>query len=99
LLESGVVLVYCRWRGRGSTSLLLSSLPANLVTQAFLWTALSYFWRSDLVVLFLSELVIWAAESLMLWVVPSNRLTLREATRLSFLMNATSFGLGWLLPV
>jgi hypothetical protein len=99
LIEGCVILSYRRWRGRASRALLLTSLGANLITQAFLWLVLSVFWRHYLVALLLSEVLIWAAESLMLWGVKANQLCLGEAARLSLLMNATSFGLGWFLPV
>lgn len=71
----------------------------NLLTQAFLWAMLSYFWQHYLPTLFLSETVIGVCESVMLRAVPSNRLTMRQAALLSFLMNASSFGAGWFLPL
>lgn len=99
VLEGGVVLGYCRWRQKTWAPLLLTSIVANLVTQAGLWIALCLLFQHYLAVLLVSEVLIWASESLMLWSVSANRLSLREAMWLSLLMNGTSFGLGCWLPV
>jgi hypothetical protein len=64
-----------------------------------LWAILSLFFQHYLAALFASEVIIWASEGLLFWAVPANRLDLREAMRLSLLINLTSFAVGCCLPV
>jgi len=45
------------------------------------------------------ELTIGLAESVLLYGIRVNQLSLREALGLGLLMNVSSFGLGWFLPV
>ena len=90
---------YAIWRARPIWSILITSLCANLVTQAFLWLILSLFFQHYLIALLVAEIVIWIVESLALYYIPANYLRFSEAVVLSLGMNMMSFALGWLLPI
>lgn len=97
--EGALVLGYSLWRRKPAVPILLTSIFANLFTQSLLWIGLNLFFQYYLLILFVAEIFIWAIESVLLYRVPANQLKLREAVFLSLIINLTSFGLGWLLPV
>ena len=99
LIEGTVCLGYSIWRKKPVGSILLTSLLANLVTQSLLWMALNIFFQHYLAALLLAELLIWLVESVLFFVFRWNQLTFRESLFLSLLMNLSSFGIGWFLPV
>ena len=99
LVESAVVIAYAIWQRKPLIHLLLSSLCANFLTQACLWAVINIFPHHYLETLLLAEVCIWAIEALLLFFYRCNRLKLLEAILLSLIMNLTSFGIGWLLPI
>jgi hypothetical protein len=99
LVESAVVAVYAIWRRKPLKQLLISCLCANLFTQSILWLVLNAFPNHYLITLVVAEICIWAMEATILYLYCKNQLGLREAMRLSLVMNLASFGLGWVLPV
>ncbi len=99
LVEGAIVLIYALWMGKPAGRLLLTSLLANILTQSMLWAVLNFFFAHYLMVLVISEVFIWLIEGLILRLFPGNRLGWGEAMLLSLVMNLTSFGLGWSLPV
>jgi len=99
LVESAVVASYAIWRKKPLYHLLFSSIYANLLTQVFLWVALTLFPHDYLITLFIAEICIWGIEAFILYLYRYNRLTLREAMLLSLAMNLASFSIGWFLPV
>jgi hypothetical protein len=98
-VESLVVAGYAVWRKKPRFHLLASSLCANLFTQLFLWAGLLIFPQHYLITLSILEFCIWGFEAAVLYLYRYNRLNLREALLLSLIMNLTSFGIGWFLPV
>ena len=52
-----------------------------------------------MVTLLIAEILIWIIESVLLYSIRPNHLDFKEAIFLSLGMNATSFALGWLLPI
>jgi len=99
LTEGLVVVSYCVWRKKPISSILLTSISANLITQLLLWGILTFFFIHYLIALFMTEILIWIIESLALYLVPTNRLRFTEAISLSLGMNLVSFALGWILPI
>jgi hypothetical protein len=98
-VEGLLVLLFCLGRGKPAGPILLTSILANLITQSLLWLGLTLFFRHYLAALGVAEILIWLLESVILSLIPANRLRLTEALFLSLMMNVTSFGLGWFLPV
>ena len=98
-VESTVVLGYSIWQKKLLSSILLTSILANLITQSFLWVVLNIFFRYYLLVLVIAEIFIWLFESFLLYRLPANRLRFQEAVLLSLNMNLASFALGWFLPI
>lgn len=99
LVEGVVCLGYSIWRKKPVGPIFITSVFANLITQSLLWIALSIFFQHYLVVLWIAELFIWLIESVLLFAFRWDQLTFRESLLLSFLMNMSSFGIGWLLPI
>ena len=99
LVEGLVCLVYCVWRKKPVRSILLTSVFANLITQSLLWIVLSHFFQHYLATLLIAEILIWLIESLFLYGFRLNHLSISESVFLSFVMNLSSFGFGWLLPL
>jgi hypothetical protein len=99
VVESAVGLAYSIWRTKPTVPILLTSIFANLITQSLLWIGLNLFFRHYLVTLFVAEILIWIIESVLLYLFPANHLDLKESTLLSLMMNLTSFGIGWFLPI
>ena len=98
-MEGVVVLAYCIGRRKPLLSLLVTSVVANVITQALLWIMLHVFFHYYLAALLISEIFIWLLESILIYFPNQDQLTLRNAILLSLCMNALSFGVGWLLPV
>ncbi len=99
LVEGAVCLGYSIWWRKPSGSIFITSIFINLITQSLLWVALSLFYQHYLVVLLIAEILIWVIESFMLYSLRFNQLKIREAFVLSLMMNLSSFGVGWFLPV
>ena len=99
LVEGVVCLGYSIWRRKPSGSIFITSIFINLISQSFLWVALSLFYQHYLVVLLVAEISIWVIESFMLYGLRFNQLKIREAFVLSLMMNLSSFGVGWFMPV
>ena len=99
LIEGAVCLGYSIWRKKPPGPILVTSVIANLITQSLLWMALNIFFQHYLAALLLAELLIWLVESVLFFVFRWNQLTFRESLFLSLLMNLSSFGIGWFLPV
>ena len=99
LVEGVVCLGYTiRWR-KPSGSIFITSIFINLITQSILWVALSLFYQHYLAVLLIAEILIWVLEGYLLYGLRFNQLKVREAFVLSLMMNLSSFGIGWFLPV
>jgi hypothetical protein len=98
-VEGLVVIGYSLWRKKPIKPVLFTSICGNLITQSFLWIGLNLFFRNYLVTLLGAEILIWVIESGFLYSIPANHLDLKEAILLSLGMNATSFAIGWFLPV
>jgi len=98
-VEALVALFFCTSRRKPSGPTLLTSILGNVITQSLLWLALSIFFQHYLATLIVAETLIWLVEGLLFSHVRANQLRLPEALFLSLLMNLTSFGLGWFLPV
>ncbi len=99
LVEGVVCLGYTiRWR-KPSGSIFITSIFANLITQSLLWITLNLFYDHYLITLCVVEILIWVIESFMLYGLRFNQLKIREAFVLSLMMNLSSFGVGWFLPV
>ena len=99
IIEGVVVIGFSRWKKKPVRPILFTSICGNLVTQSLLWIGLNLFFRNYLVTLLIAEILISAMEGLMLYSIRPNRLNPKEAIFLSLGMNATSFMLGWFLPV
>jgi hypothetical protein len=99
LVEGAVGLGYALWHKKPVGAILITSVIANLITQSLLWIALLIFFQHYLAALWIAEVLIWALESLLFHALRSNQLSLREALFLSLVMNLSSFGLGWFLPM
>jgi len=99
LVEGVVCLGYSFWKRKPVGSIFITSVCENLITQSLLWVALSLFYQQYLVVLLSAEILIWAMEGYLLYGLRFNQLKIREAFFLSLMMNLSSFGIGWFLPV
>jgi hypothetical protein len=99
MIEGIVAIGYSVWRHKPLASILFTCGVGNLITQSFLWIVLSFFFRHYLVALLAAEVLIWLAESILLHCVRANRLGFAESAFLSLVMNLSSFGLGWFLPI
>ncbi len=99
ILEGAVCLGFSVWQKRPIGSIFVTSVFANLITQSLLWVALNIFFQHYVVTLLIAEILIWLVESTLLFGVRMNRLSVQEALLLSLVMNASSFGLGLLLPI
>lgn len=99
LVEGLVALLFCTRTRKSRGSILLTSVLGNVITQSLLWIALGVFFQHYLATLLVAEILIWILEGLLLASIKANCLRLTEALLLSLLMNVTSFGLGWFLPV
>lgn len=99
LIEGIVCLLYALWRKNPVAPVLLTSVLANLVTQSLLWVTLRLFFRYYLMTLLTAEFFIWLIEGVIFFSWRWNRLDLKEALSLSLLMNVSSLGVGWFLPV
>jgi len=99
LIEGTVVLGYSILAKRPAGPLLWASFVVNIFTQSLLWISLQLFFRHYLVTLFVAEILIWLIESFLLQRLSNGKLNLRDACTLSFCMNASSFGIGWFLPI
>jgi hypothetical protein len=98
-MESLIGVGYSVWRKKPTLSIFVTSVIANFITQVLLWLALKFLFQHYLLTLFISEILIWFIEGILLCVVSSNQLNFKEALFLSFIMNISSFAVGWLLPV
>jgi hypothetical protein len=99
MLEGAVVIGYSLWKKKPVRPILFTSFCGNLVTQSLLWIGLNLFFRNYLVTLLIAEILISAMEGLLLYSIRPNQLNPKEVIFLSLWMNATSFMLGWFLPV
>ena len=99
MIEEIIASGYATWRRKPLGPILLTSIGANLITQSLLWLGLNIFFQKYLIALSVGEILIWLLEGFLLSFVPANKLALQEAVLLSFLMNLSSFALGWFLPV
>ena len=99
LVEGAVGLAYALWRKKPVAAILITSIFANLITQSLLWIGLNLFFDHYLIALFVAEILIWVIESVLLYLIPANHLDLTESALLSLMMNLTSFGIGWFLPI
>ncbi|HXD10868.1 MAG TPA: hypothetical protein VN653_12460 [Anaerolineales bacterium] len=99
LIEGIVCLGYSIWQKKPSLAILLTSILANLITQSLLWISLDLFFQHYLATLWVAEILIWIMESALLYGFRVNHLSPLEALGLSLLMNLSSFGIGWFLPV
>lgn len=98
-VEGVIGIGYSLWQKKPVAAILITSVFANLITQALLWVALAVFFQHYLATLLISEALIWMIESFLLYSIPANRLRFRAAILLSLVMNLSSFALGWFLPV
>jgi hypothetical protein len=99
ITEGLLCLVYALGRKKPVRPILLTSIVGNLLTQSLLWLSLSIFFQHYLVTLLIAETVIWLIESLLLYVLRFNQLDVGESLLLSLMMNLSSFGSGWMLPI
>ena len=99
VVEGIVCLAYSIRRKKPVRPILLTSVFANLITQSLLWIVLSHFFQHYLATLLIAEILIWLIESLFLYGFRLNHLSISESVFLSFVMNLSSFGFGWLLPL
>ena len=99
IIEGVVGLAYSIWRKKPIGPIFITSVIANLITQSLLRIMLSIFYQHYLLILFIAEFLIWIIESALLYGFRFNQLSIRESLLLSFMMNLSSFALGWLLPI
>ena len=99
IVEGAVGLAYSLWRKKPIVPILITSIFANLLTQSFLWIALSIFFHHYLTTLFIAEILIWIIESVLYYRLRFNQLSVRESLFLSLIMNLSSFAFGLFLPV
>ena len=99
LIEGVICLLYAVRRKKPLWPILLTSLLGNIVTQSLLWLALTLFFQHYLATLLIAELLIWLMEAMLHHGLRWNHLSMGEAVFLSLIMNLSSFGLGWFLPV
>lgn len=99
LVEGTICLGYSIWRKKPVGPIFITSAFANLITQSLLWLALNIFFQHYLMMLWIAELFIWLIESILFFIFRWNQLTFRESLFISLLMNLSSFGVGWFLPV
>jgi hypothetical protein len=99
LVEGMVCLGYSIWRRKPNGSIFITSIFINLITQSLLWITLNLFYNHYLITLCVAEIFIWVIESFVLYGLRFNQLKVREAFVLSLMMNLSSFGVGWFLPV
>ena len=99
LIEGIVVAAYSLLRRKPTGLLLLASVVINMVTQIILWIVLGIFFQYYVTALFTAEIFIWLVESVLLRWLSNGHMNLKSAIKLSFCMNAASFGAGWFLPI
>jgi len=100
LVVEGIICIgYSIWQKKPTFPILGTSIFANLITQSILWVALSIFYQSYLLTLLIVEILIWLIEGVMFCSFRLNQLSAREALILSLVINLSSFGLGWWLPI
>ena len=92
-------LAYSLWRKKPIVPILITSIFANLLTQSFLWIALSIFFQHYLTILLIAEILVWIIESALYYSLRFNQLSVRESLFLSLIMNLSSFAFGLFLPV
>ena len=98
-MEGVVVIGYSIWRTKPIVPILLTSIFANVITQSLLWIGLNLFYNDYLITLCAAEILIWIIESVLLYSFRFNQLKISEALFLSLMMNLSSFGVGWFLPM
>jgi hypothetical protein len=92
-------VIYAVWRKHPKVLFLTVILLLNLITQPALWLTVSGFnGRYPVIVVLLAEMVVWLAESVGLYLALRKRIGFGEALLVSLVLNATSFGIGLLLP-
>lgn len=99
IVEGLVVVAYALWKRKPVGRILLASILVNILTQSILWVVLNLFFARYLSALLISEFFIWLIESAFLRFFPGTQLGWKESILLSLVMNLSSFGLGWFLPV
>ncbi|MBC7876370.1 MAG: hypothetical protein H7Y59_04290 [Anaerolineales bacterium] len=99
LIEGLVCLGYSIGNKKPILSIFITSLLANLITQSLLWIALNIFFQYYLLTLFIAEILIWLIESLIFYRFRFNQLSMKESILLSLIINLSSFGIGWFLPI
>jgi hypothetical protein len=99
VIEGVICLLYAVPRRKPVRPILLTSVFANLLTQSILWGVLNHFYQHYLTTLMITEFCIWLIEGCLLFRLRFNELKPGEAFFLSLLMNLSSFGIGWFLPI
>ena len=99
VVEGIVCLAYSIRRKKPVRPILLTSVFANLITQSLLWVVLNLFYQHYLLTLLVAEIFIWPIEGYLLFCLCPNQLKVGESLFLSLLMNLSSFGIGWFLPL
>lgn len=99
VVEGIVCFLYAVRQRKPVRPILLTSVFANLITQSLLWVVLNLFYQHYLLALLATEIFIWPIEGYMLFCLRSNQLKVAESLFLGLLMNLSSFGIGWFLPI
>lgn len=99
VVESVVCVLYAIRRRKPVWPILITSVFANLITQSLLWIVLNLFYQHYLLTLLIAEIFIWVIEGSLLFGLRSNQLNVGESLFLSLLMNLSSLGIGWFLPI
>ena len=99
LVEGAIGISYSIWQKKPVGSILITSVFANVITQSLLWIVLNIFFQHYLMIMLIAEFLIWILEGILLYMFRSNQLSFMESLFLSFVMNLSSFAMGWWLPV
>ena len=99
LIEALLVVWFANYYSKPVSSLLLSSMLANIFTQSLLWLTLAFSPLDYLITLIFTEICIFLIEAFILFIIFTNQLTFRQALVLSLGINLASFTIGWFIPV
>jgi len=103
LIEGALAAGYARLRKWPIATVVTVVLLASLLTQPLLQLALSFTggngWTPHLTWILILESAIWLVEAGVLALTLRRTANLLECLGLSFVLNAVSFGIGWLLPL
>jgi hypothetical protein len=98
-VELTLGLIYALWRKHPAFYVLTVILLMNMITQPILWLTLSgTFVGLSIVRTLIAEIIVCLVEGWILFKALPGKITSKEAFLLSLVLNAASFGIGYILP-